>query len=55
MMNYINTITDFMFNHAYAFINGIVVINGFLLLNSLIESAQDEIECLVEFYEEEGR
>lgn len=49
----LNTITDFMFAHAYMIINIIVVAQVWLLVTSLVEASQEEIGELVSFYEEE--
>ena len=49
----LNTITDFMFTHAYMIINIIVVAQVWLLVTSLVEATQEEIGELVSFYEEE--
>lgn len=49
----LNTITDFIFTHAYMIINIIMVAQVWLLVTSLVEESQEEIGELVSFYEEE--
>ena len=48
-----NIITDWLFTNAYMVINICVVLQVILLITGIVETAQDEIEELVEFYEEE--
>jgi len=48
-----NIITDWLFTNAYTVINVCVVLQVILLITGIVETAQDEIEELVEFYEEE--
>ena len=50
----LNTITDFMFDNAYMIINIIVVCQIALLAIGLAETAQNEVEELIEFYEEKA-
>jgi len=48
-----NIITDWLFTNAYTVINVCVVLQVILLITGIVETAQDEVEELVEFYEEE--
>ena len=48
-----NIITDWLFTNAYTVINVCVVLQVILLITGIVETAQDEVEELVEFYEKE--
>ena len=49
----LNMITDWLFTNGYMAMNICVVGAVVCLVIGLIEAAQDEVEALVEFYEEE--
>ena len=51
----LNVITDWIFENYYLVLNTCVVGAVLCLVISLVEMAQDEVEALVEFYEEEER
>lgn len=48
-----NIITDWLFTNAYTVINVCMVLEVILLITGIIEAGQEEVEELVEFYEEE--
>ena len=50
-----NMVMDWIFVNAYTIINVCVILQVILLITGIIEMAQDEVEELVEFYEEEDR
>lgn len=48
-----NMVMDWIFVNAYTIMNICVILQVILLITAFVETAQDEVEELVEFYEEE--